>query len=263
MEQVERSARGWDEAIARSRSAMDEMIAAGRTPGAAAAVAVGGDLIWSDGFGYADVERGVAADRNTRFGIGSISKTLTMAAVMTAVDEGLLDLDTPIENYLSDWPHAGKGITVRNIVVHQSGLSDQFAVTHYESTAHFPTVNSAYQKIKNETIDYEPGSRTVYATGLYTIIGRVIEAVTGQSFLEAMEQRVFEPSGMIGVAPNDPTREDLEHTQFYVEGDEEGTFTLGPPFDSSHKLAGAGFLARADLRRGTRSDVSGGAVNKR
>jgi CubicO group peptidase (beta-lactamase class C family) len=236
----------WDEAITHGRQAMEEMIAEDQTPGVAVAVAVGGEVVWSEGFGFADVERGIEAVSKTRFGIGSISKTLTMAAVMSLVDDGLLDLDAPIEKYLADWPHAGKSITVRRIAVHQSGLSDTFAIDHYQTTDHFPTIDSAYQEIKNETLTAEPGSQTVYATGLYTIIGRVMESVTGQPYLEVMEQRVFEPAGLSGVAPNDPTRDDLERTQFYVEAEKRGMFELGPPYDPSHKLPGAGFLATAE-----------------
>ncbi|MEJ2084628.1 MAG: serine hydrolase [Acidobacteriota bacterium] len=240
----------WKTEIARGRIAMEAMIAAGETPGASVAVAVDGEIVWSQGFGYADVDQGIPASAETRFGIGSISKTLTMAAVMSLVDEGLLDLDAPVETYLADFPHVGKGITLRRISAHQSGLSDQFATDHYQTQDHFPTIDSAYQEIKNESLEYEPGSRTVYATGLYTIIGRVVEAVTGQSYLEVMRERVFLPLEMDGVVPNDPTRDIGARTRFYVEGEEAGSFELGPPYDPSHKLPGAGLLSRAeDLAR--------------
>ncbi len=222
------------------------MIAERGSPGASVAVALEGEIVWSEGFGYADLERGIAVTSETRFGIGSISKSFTMAAVMSLVDDGLLDLDAPVETYLSDFPHAGKGITVRRLAVHQSGLSDRFSTEHRQTTDHFPTIDSAYQNIKNETLESEPGSQTVYATGLYTIIGRVMESVAGLPYLEVMEGRVFEPAGMVGVMPNDPTRKGMKRTQFYVEGEQEGSFELGPPYDPSYKLPGAGFLARAE-----------------
>jgi serine beta-lactamase-like protein LACTB, mitochondrial len=112
-------------------------------PGAAAAVAVGGQIVWSEGFGQ--------ASRETPFGIGSISKALTLAAAMTLVDEGRLDLDAPIERYLPDWPHRGRGITARRLAARQSGLADSFADEHYTATAHFPDLDSAYRHIRNES----------------------------------------------------------------------------------------------------------------
>ena len=60
------------------------------------------------------------ATRHTRFGLGSISKTFTMAAAMTLVDAGRLDLDAPVERYLPDFPHAGRGITVRRLAARKA-----------------------------------------------------------------------------------------------------------------------------------------------
>ena len=81
------------------------------------------------------------ATEQTRFGLGSVSKTLTMAA--TLVDEGLPDLDTPIEEVLPGFPARGHGVTLRRIAVHQSGISDAFATEHYSTRDHFATLESA------------------------------------------------------------------------------------------------------------------------
>ena len=87
--------------------AMRDAIDGGAAPGAAAAVAVGGRVVWSEGFGVSDIEAGTPATPGTRFGVGSISKALTFAAALTLADEGTLDLDAPVERYLPDFPHRG------------------------------------------------------------------------------------------------------------------------------------------------------------
>ena len=230
-------------AIARAREAMRAAIAAGGAPGAAVAVATREGVIWEEGFGYADVERRAPAGPRTRFGIGSISKALTLAAALTLVDEGRLDLDAPLERYLPDFPHAGRGITARRIAVHQSGLRDEFANAHYYSTAHFPDLDSAYRWIRAESLAYAPGTRTEYATGLFTLLGRALERVDGRPYPELMARRVFERAGMRDTRPNDPRSPDSARAVFYQPGG--AGFVRAPVMDPSFKLPGAGFLATA------------------
>ena len=211
-------------------------MAGGAAPGAAVAVAVDGRIVWSEAFGE--------ADPNTRFGIGSISKALTLAAAMRLVDEGRLDLDAPVERYLPDWPHAGRGITVRRIAAHQSGLADAFADRHYNSTAHFPDLDSAYRHIRNERLVYPPGTGSVYATGLFTIVGRVLEKVVGEPYPELMRRLVFEPASMTRTVPNDPRHPPPDRARFYVRTG--GKVQPATAVDPSFKLPGAGFLSTAE-----------------
>ncbi|UCD37648.1 MAG: beta-lactamase family protein [Fidelibacterota bacterium] len=232
-------------AIEHGRAVMQELVSAEEVPGVSVAVAVGGELVWSEGFGYADLENSVPATAKTRFGLGSVSKTLTMAGVLTLVDADLLDLDEPIETYLPDFPHKGQGITIRRIAVHQSGISDAYEREHYYTTTHFPNVDSAYQHVKEGMLEFPPGSQTAYATGTFAIIARAMEAVAGQSYLQIMQERVFGPAGMGSVVSNDPQVAVQNRTGFYIRA-AGGDFERGPAYDPSHKLPGAGFLSTAE-----------------
>jgi CubicO group peptidase (beta-lactamase class C family) len=236
------------DASSKARDAVREAIRSGAAPGVAVAVGRAGNIVWTDGFGVRDVATGEPVDRATRFGIGSISKTLTLAAALALADSGRLDLDTPVERYLTDFPHAGKGVTVRRIGAHQSGIADDFASDHYWSTEHF-TLDRAYRLIASAPMTFAPGARTEYATGLFTIVGRVLERVGGGSYLEVMRRTVFQPAGMAATLPNDPRRPPAGRTAFHVRA-AGGGFEPAPPFDPSHKLPGAGFLSTAeDLAR--------------
>jgi CubicO group peptidase (beta-lactamase class C family) len=236
-------------AIARSREAVGDAVRGGAAPGAAVAVAAGGRIVWSEGFGVSDLASGAPVDRSTLFGLGSISKTLTLAAAVALADEGRLDLDAPVERYLPDFPHRGRGVTVRRIGAHQGGIADDFAARHYYSTSHFPTLDSAYRLIAAEPMRYRPGSRAEYATGLFTIVGRVLEQAGGGSYLEVMRRHVFEPAGMAATVPNDFRRRRRSRAAFYVRRD-NGGFDPAPATDPSFKLPGAGFLSTVeDLAR--------------
>lgn len=232
------------EGPAKAEAAMREAIRDGAAPGAAAAVGVDGRLVWSGSFGLASIAGARPVGRGTRFGIGSISKTLTLAAAMALADAGKLDPDAPVERYLPDFPHAGQGITVRRIGAHQSGIADDFAAEHYWSTENFE-LDSAYRRIAAAPLRSRPGTRSEYATGLFTILGRVLERAGGGTYTDVMRRTVLEPAGMTATVPNDPRRPPEERTTFYLRGD-GGGFEPAPAFDPSHKLPGAGYLSTAD-----------------
>jgi serine beta-lactamase-like protein LACTB, mitochondrial len=233
----------------KAREAMRGAIERGAAPGASAAVVVDGKIVWAEGFGVTDLAKGAPVTSATRFGVGSISKTLTLTAALALADEGKLDLDAPVERYLSDFPHRGRGVTIRRIGAHQSGIADQFADRNYYTTAHFSVLDRAYRGIAAAPLAFTPGTRTEYATGLFTIVGRALERVGGGSYLEVMRRRVFEPAGMSATAPNDPRRPLAGRAAFYVRR-EDGGFEPAPAFDPSFKLPGAGFLSTAeDLAR--------------
>lgn len=231
-------------AVAESRRAVEGLVENGQTPGVAVAVAAGGEVVWSEGFGFADLEHRVPVSDGTRFGIGSISKTLTMAAAVRLMQRGRLDLDAPVERYLDDFPHTKRGITLRRLAAHQSGMSDAFATAHYTTSRHFDTLDAAYQEIKAGPIEYEPGSKAVYATGTYSVIGRVLEKAAGRDYLTVMREELFEPAGVAGIVPND-RRAIIPHRTAFYANRERGGFEHGPFFDPSHKLPGAGYLATA------------------
>ncbi|HUF35186.1 MAG TPA: serine hydrolase domain-containing protein [Gemmatimonadales bacterium] len=233
-----------DRAITRSRAVLADVVRRGEVAGLAVAVAERGRIVWTEGIGHADAARRTPATAATVFGVGSISKAFTLAAALALVDGGKLDLDAPVERYLPDFPHSGHGVTVRRIAAHQSGLADEFAARHYYDTTRFADLESAYRHIRHERLAYPPGTRTEYATGIFTILGRVLERVDAAPYTEIMRRRVFRSAGMTATVPLDPRRTPPGLTVFHVrQGD--GGFAPAPRLDPSFKLPGAGYLSTA------------------
>lgn len=214
-----------------------------RIPALSAAVAVDGRVVWAEAMGLADVERRVPATRRTLFGIGSVTKALTTALAGRLVDQGRLDLDAPVERYLPDFPHAGRGITTRLVAAHLSGLDDRFAAANRLTTRHHTTAE-ALAEIYKEPLRSAPGSEHFYGTGTYTVIAAVIEKASGEPFAAAMRRHVLDPLGMASTVPNDPHAPAPGRATFY-EGDARGRAAPVPAYDPSHKLAGAGYLSTA------------------
>lgn len=233
----------YESAIATSREAVRAMMKSAKVPGVSVAVAIKGEIVWNEAFGFADLDKKGSATAETKFGIGSITKSFTAALFARLMEEGKVDLDAPVENYLPQFPHKQKGITARLILGHLSGLNDEFNTTHYYETRHL-TTGAALQKIlQTNTLQYPPRTRHEYATSNYTIIAAIIEKVSGQYFSTAMNQYVIMPLGLKNTLLNDRTVKIEDCTMFYVQN--ERGVVKAPDYDPSFKWAGAGLLATA------------------
>jgi serine beta-lactamase-like protein LACTB len=232
------------EAAPVAQAALQERVRKDDIPAMTAAVAIDRHIVWSEAFGQADREAGRPATTRTQFGIGSVTKALTMVLVGRLVDQGKLDLDSPIERYLPGFRHSGRGLTVRLVAGHLSGLGDAFANENRLTGRHYQT-KEALAAILEEAPRTPAGSEHFYATGSYTVIAAVVEAVTGEPFATALKSRVLEPLGMNATVPNDPRSPSPDQTAFY-EADAEGRPVRAQAYDPSHKLAGAGYLSTAE-----------------
>jgi CubicO group peptidase (beta-lactamase class C family) len=226
-----------------ARRAVREMLERGAVPGASVAVARDGEIVWTEGLGLADVEQNVAATAETKFGIGSITKSLTTALAARLVDRGLLDLDAPIERYVPEFPHKGQGISVRLVAAHLSGLGTETDTRLYTTATRYETTDAALAELRGERLAARPRERHLYGTASYTLIAAAVERAAKRDFVSAMREQVLEPLGMGDTVPNDRRAIVPNRTAFYVE--EGGRTVNAPYFDPSYKLAGAGYLSTA------------------
>jgi D-alanyl-D-alanine carboxypeptidase len=164
--------------------------------GAAVAVFQGGELIHHRGYGLANVELGVAVEADTVFPICSISKPITATLVMMLVEDGLLDLDTPVRRYLPAFDH--DAITLRHLLTHTSGLANYNAgerFLRHEGRLALPAAERLAFLLA-QPAKFTPGERYAYCNTGYVLLGFVIEAATGRRFHDVLRERVFRPCGM-------------------------------------------------------------------
>lgn len=113
---------GHEDAIKEGRVFAAGLLAEAKLPGLSIAVSVGDSIVWSEGFGFADVQRKIPVTPSTRFRIGSVTKLLTAAVAARLYEQGRLDLDAPVQRYVSSSPDMGKPITSRQLLGHISGI---------------------------------------------------------------------------------------------------------------------------------------------
>ncbi len=233
----------YENAIATSREAVRAMMKNSKVPGVSVAVAMKGEIVWREAFGFADLDKKVNATAETKFGIGSITKSFTAALFARLMEKGKVDLDAPVENYLPQFPHKQKGLTARLLLGHLSGLGDEFNGAHYYETRHFTTTAALQEILQTNTLQYPPRTRHEYTTSNYTIIAAIIEKASGQDFSAALNRYVIKPLGLKNTLLNDRTVKIEDCTRFYIL--EGNNAVKASDYDPSFKWAGVGLPATA------------------
>jgi putative ATP-binding cassette transporter len=167
-------------------------------PGLAVVIVQGEEIIYLKGFGVTSLRDPSPVTPQTIFDLASVSKSFTALGVLLLRDEGLIDLDAPVQQYLPDFqlddPQAAD-ITVRQLLNQTSGLPGNFSapLIFQHGEDEFKEVVAAISHIQ---LNRPPGSSFEYADINYCLLGALIERVTGTTFEEYMEQSVFEPLGL-------------------------------------------------------------------
>ncbi len=167
-----------------------------RIPGAAIAVVRDGKITKSKGYGVADLDHDVPVTSDTVFALASITKQFTATLIMMLVEQGKVNLDDEISLYLHEPPVTWKGITVRNLLNHTSGLSP--LGQDFVSLVRLQTITTAkmYEAAKADPIGGKPGEKWVYSDVGYFLLGMVIEKVSGKKYDVFLRERILDPLGM-------------------------------------------------------------------
>ncbi len=229
------------ESIAMARSYIDSLRDAVGAPGLAIAVSINDQLVWSEGFGYANIEKQEPAHRTTKFRIGSVSKSLTSIGMARLVEDQQLDLDQQVQSYLPDFPEKEYPFTVRQLATHQSGIP-HYKATDYFINRHFASVTESLEVFEKRKLKFEPGSDFQYSTFGYVLLSAVMEQASGTPFLEYMDKAIFEPLGVENTIADDVTMAIAERAEFYKVGKDKPV----KDFDLSYKWAGGGYLSTAE-----------------
>jgi serine beta-lactamase-like protein LACTB len=236
----------WAAAAARAHAIACEKLAP-NIPGFALAVAVDGRIVWSEAFGYADLEAKRPATAATQFRIGSVSKPLTATAIAQLFETGKLDLDAPVQRYVPSFPVKSAPITTRLVGGHLAGLrhyqGDEFTLNR-----RFPTVTAALAIFKDDSLLSPPGTRFSYSSYGFNLLSAVVEGASREEFLGYMSRHVFKPLGMTSTAPDRNDSLMLNRTRFYERRSRllGGGYAVAQTVDNSYKWAGGGFLSTAE-----------------
>ncbi len=230
---------------------MAQQIASHEVAGATIAVIHDGELLFSKGYGFADIEAGERVDPAvTLFRPGSVSKLFTWTALMQQVEQGRVDLDADVNDYI-DFdipPFEGRPIRVLDLMSHSPGLSDVSGIS--AETVEELTPYGDWIKTHIPERVWVPGTEIAYSNYGVALAGYIVERVSGEAFASYAEDHIFAPLGMDSTTFREPLPDRLEDRMAKGYEMEDGRL-VAQPFElySSIMPAGSGSSTAHDMAR--------------
>lgn len=169
-------------------------------PGAAVAVVQNGEIVFKKGYGSAHLEYDIPVTTETIFHVASVSKQFTVFALLLLAEEGKLTLDDPIQKYIPEVPDFGEEITLRHLATHTSGMRDQWDLLNLAGWRWDDVITKEHVlKIvaKQKDLNFSPGEQYTYCNTGFTLLAEVVARISGKSFAEFTQERMFTPLKMV------------------------------------------------------------------
>ena len=184
-------------------------------PGLSVAVGVGGDIVWAEGFGWADLENRVPVAPDTRFRIGTASTALTSAAVGLLLEKGRLKLDDEIQTYVPEFPEKQWPVTLRQLMGHLAGVRNDGGDEGPLFSEHCERPVEGLQHFAERSLLFEPGTQYRYSSYGWILVSAAVEAAADEPFLTFMRKQIFEPLGMDDTRADSATEPIPDRATFY------------------------------------------------
>lgn len=199
-----------------------------KLPSVAVSMVKNGEIIYSRGFGFRDIESGLPATPMTLYGIGSITKSFTALAIMQLEEKGVLSVDDPVDKYIPfNIKPYGENIKIRHFLTHTSGIPSLAYAAAYirgrlglsESWLPLSTPEDIISFMRNceEWIAAKPGEKFFYLNEGYALLGYIIEKASGLKYEEYIKKNILEPLGMKrSFFTKDEVEKDSDVATFYI-----------------------------------------------
>jgi serine beta-lactamase-like protein LACTB, mitochondrial len=203
----------WAAAVEQGRQIARAGLIDQNLPGLSVAVGVGGAVVWAEGFGWADLDNQKAVEPDTRFRAGEASKTLTSTAVGLLLEQNKLKLDEEIQTYVPGFPMKQWPLTLRQLMGHVGGLSDdpgdEASLSPCERTI------DGLQLFAEHRLLFEPGTQYRPSSYSWILVSAAVEAAANERFFRFMRSHIFEPLGMAATRPDFAAEQIANRAAFY------------------------------------------------
>lgn len=215
-----------------------------KTPGMAVSVGLNDQLVWSAGFGFADLEQQVRVDpAETRFRFGSVIKSMTAFATAQLVDQGKLDLDAPVQTYVPFFPVKQAPISTRQLLAHLGGVR-HYNGNEFLNHKQYNSIEQGLEIFANDPLEHVPGTAYRYSSYGYNLISAVIENAAGQDYLGFMQENVFGPLQLESIVPDVLHQIIPGRGRYYHK--ENAEILNSPEVNNSYKWASGGYIGTSD-----------------
>lgn len=189
-------AQRWANAVEQAQQLVRTSLNQENLPGLSVAVGVSGDIVWAEGFGFADIDKRLLLTPKHKLRIGTASTVLTAGAAGILVEEGRLKLDEPVRTYVPAFPAKAWPVTLRRLMGHTAGLITDEGDESTLYSRHCAGPADGLQYFADNALLFEPGTRFYYSRYGWILVSAAVEAVAGKPLTAFIEQRIFNAAGM-------------------------------------------------------------------
>lgn len=243
----------WTASVEQGRQLARAGLVGQNLPGLSVAVGVGGEIVWAEGFGWADIEKRVPVAPGMRFRIGHASKSLTSAAVGLLLERGRLRLGDEIQTYVPAFPRHEWPVTLRQLMGNVAGIRHYRDDAEARPAAHCERASEGLKSFAAEPLLFEPDTQYRYSTFGWVLVSAAVEAAADEALSVFMATQIFKPLGMSATRFDSSTEPVPDRVTFYRrrfmgEGS-EGAVPAPPVDNSCFSGAGAILSTPSDLVR--------------
>lgn len=228
--------------LAAARGKILEYMHEKKIPGLSVAVSKNSSFVWCEGFGTADKKKMTPVKLDTKFRVGSVSKSFTSAALGTLYERGKIDINQQVRYYVPEFPEKQYPFTVKQLAGHLAGIrSYDYSRGEFISKIRYNSIMESLGIFMNDSLLFKPGTKYLYTTFGYSLLSEVIEKAAGLNFLDFMRQDIFDPLDMKYTEP--------DYSDKFIEGRAscysvwKNNVIESPQVDNSNKWGGGGFLS--------------------
>lgn len=243
------------------RKMANELLNVAKIPGLSIAIRKKNEIIFAEGFGYSDIERKIPVTTNTQFRAASTSKVITVTGLAQMMQDGAIDIDAEVQKYVPHYPLKDYPITLKQLAGNISGMphylySDKLEKKFYSNTKDALTVFSHHKLL------FKPQTKYSYSSAGFVLLSAAMEAASGVSFLDYLQDKVFNPLGMKSTEPDMGKYRLMPNLTKYYEKKNDSYVAIENPRDVSSIWAAGGFVTTpTDLVNMTKAYSNGYLTN--
>lgn len=201
-----------------------------------------GRIVYSDAFGFIDVDKKIPATPSSLFRIASVSKTLTSFLALQLAAKKRVDLTLPIGVYLPELPPVMRRITTYQLGTHTGGIRDYRDHEDFYRIKQYWSMRESIPIFRDDSLMFEPGKGFLYSSFGFNLLGAALEGATGKDYLGLLDQIVLKPLNMLSTTGSDISGESV--TRYYILKD--GIRAESPLENLSYKWSSGGLISTTD-----------------
>lgn len=239
--QFEVSADRDNEAAKLTRKMANELLNIAKLPGLSIAIRKKNEVIFAEGFGYADIEQKTPVTANTQFRAASTSKAITVTGLAKMMQDGIIDVEAEVQKYVPHYPLKEYPITLKQLAGNISGMphylnTDKNEDRYYSSTKDALTVFSHHKLL------FKPQTKYSYSSAGFVLLSAAMEGASGVNFLSYLQDKVFNPLGMKSTEPDMGKYKLMPNLTKYYTKQKDGYVAIKNPREVSPIWAAGGFV---------------------